>query len=195
MKQPYIIITILVILILILFNYNDMTENFITYYNLGYDQRYCKSCDDKSILNCGSCNNCGICVQGNISKCVSGDIDGPENNNDKCNQWIYGSNYINKYNSYTIPDSYSIPNYYTPYYYDMFYPPYYYDGLYYGGGSGNSSNRIYNHRNKQHVVRNKLKDMRNKSKDMINKPKDVVNKLKDMKNEIINNRNNGRGKR
>jgi hypothetical protein len=140
MNHKYIFIVIIILIIIYLYKHNE--EYFITYYddNLGFDQRYCKSCDDKTILNCGECNNCGICIQGNISKCISGDIDGPSNKV-KCDKWIYGSNNSINYVAPRVPFYY---NYYYPYYFDMFYPPYYYDGIYYSRGYSRGYNRGYN---------------------------------------------------
>jgi len=132
MKHTYIIILIIIILLLLLVSHK---ENYITYINSS--QRYCKSCDDINITDCGDCVNCGICVNGNSAVCVSGDMDGPLDA--KCEKWIYGSSLNNYYDNitYTVPYYYG---YYYPLYNDMFYPPYYYDGLY----TPHRYNRSYN---------------------------------------------------
>jgi hypothetical protein len=120
--NKYIIIFILFIIVIILLK--DSDEKFASlYYN-----RYCSNCNLKSILNCGECFNCGICIKDNISTCESGDIDGPESK--KCDKWIYNSNINSElyYNYYP---------YYYPYYYN-----YYYDYPYY---RSNYSRRNHNH--------------------------------------------------
>jgi hypothetical protein len=159
----FIILIIIILLLIILYNFNDINnkEKFISYipsYNTyNYDQRYCKNCNEKSVLDCGSCYNCGICVKNNISTCKSGDIDGPENDVD-CDQWIYG-NFTNR--SY-FPYYY---NYYYPYYYDMFYPPYYYDGLYYNTTYNYPSHEIRDikyKRNNKHYDRNDRNDRKDR---------------------------------
>lgn len=115
MNKYIIIFIIIVFLVILLRNHN---ENFPYYYNTFdisdmYDRRYCKDCNSRSILNCGNCFNCGICIKDNISTCESGDIDGPDTKH--CDKWIYNSNKV-------------IYDYYNPYYYN----PYYYNHYYYG---------------------------------------------------------------
>jgi len=121
MNKYIISLVIFIIVLIFLYNYK---ENYVSYvnpnlgsYTMRYDQRYCKSCKDRSILDCGNCYNCGICVKDNVAKCVDGDADGPDDA--VCDQWVFGGNLT----SSRVP-------YFYGYYYDMFYPPYYYDGLY-----------------------------------------------------------------
>jgi hypothetical protein len=119
MDKYIIILVVLFIMLICLYNYK---ENYVSYpyvgtYTMRYDQRYCKSCKDRSILDCGNCYNCGICVKDNVAKCVDGDANGPDDA--VCDQWVFGGNLT----SSRVP-------YFYGYYYDMFYPPYFYDGLY-----------------------------------------------------------------
>jgi hypothetical protein len=144
------VVIIFVLLIILLFIIHNSKEKFFSYFGPANNidsYRYCDSCDKKTTYECSECINCGVCVNGNVSKCINGDRDGPsKDNQEKCEQWIYGDNNINNYATTYIQPVY-------PYYYDMFYPPYYYDGLYYGSGS--SGNSTYNSRR---YFRNKHRD-------------------------------------
>ena len=139
MNNKYIIVgVIMFVLFVILFN---TKEKYVTY----YDQRYCKACNEKSVLDCGTCNNCGICITNNdnqtVSKCVSGDKDGPSDA--KCDTWVYGANINPVNNINNIPSVPYYYNYYYPFYNDMFYPPFYYDGLYNTGYNSTYNRRHY----------------------------------------------------
>ena len=154
MKYTYIIILIIMLIIILLLASHK--ENYISY--IDRSQRYCKSCDEKNILDCGECTNCGICVNGNSATCTSGDMDGPTDA--QCEKWIYGSALNNYYNdiTYTVPYYY---NYYYPLYNDMFYPPYYYDGLYTPRRYNRTYNRTYDTRR---VFKNKPRNRKDKIK-------------------------------
>jgi hypothetical protein len=104
----YIIVFLIIVGLIILLR--KQNENYVTFYSpfkSMYNQRYCSDCKSKSILTCGDCFNCGICVKNNVSTCESGDITGPDSMS--CDQWIYNTNEV----AY---------NYYVPYYYDYYYP-------------------------------------------------------------------------
>ncbi len=161
MNRKAIIFILIVILIFVILK---SKEQFITYYGPANNIdsfRYCKSCEEKTTFECNNCINCGVCVTGNVSKCISGDQDGPENKSNKCEQWIYGDNNISNYVS-----TYVHPIY--PYYYDIFYPPYYYDGLYYGRGSTYNSRPYFKNKHgnhDRHDKRNGGRDGSNRNRD------------------------------
>ncbi len=152
MNRVVIIFILLIILLFIIYN---SKENFFTYFGPANNidsYRYCDSCDKKTTYQCSECINCGVCVNGNVSKCISGDKDGPgKDNEEKCEQWIYGDNNINNYATTYIQPVY-------PYYYDMFYPPYYYDGLYYRGNSTYNSRPYFRNKHRNHDRRDRKRD-------------------------------------
>lgn len=168
MNKYIIILIILFIILIFLYNYKEkyVSYPYVGTYTMRYDQRYCKSCKDRSILDCGSCYNCGICVKDNVAKCVDGDADGPDNA--VCDQWIFGGNLT----SSRVP-------YFYGYYYDMFYPPYYYDGLY------NRRNRRNRRNRPRRYLTNRTKYSRprgytNKTEDNIKRTRETSSRTKDV---------------
>jgi len=166
--NKYIIIFLIIVFLVVLLR--NQYENFPYYFNTfdNYDRRYCKNCNSKSILDCGNCYNCGICIKDNISTCESGDIDGPDTK--QCDKWIYNSDQIivNSYNQY-YNQYYN--RYYNPYnnpyynrYNNPYYNPYYYNRNYYG------YNDYPYYRTKLNRSRsNKNRSNKNKSNKTINK--------------------------
>jgi len=122
MNKYIIMFLIIFFLVILLRNYNENFPYYFNTYNL-YDRRYCKNCNSRSILNCGECFNCGICIKDNISSCESGDID--ESEKKQCDKWIYNSDIFINYNPYYYNSQYN------PYYYNSYYNPYY-NPYYYG---------------------------------------------------------------
>ena len=54
----------------------------------------CRNCDNLTYIDCINCKNCGFCIdQRGFGKCVSGNINGPNDKLD-CMQWNFGDNTI-----------------------------------------------------------------------------------------------------
>jgi hypothetical protein len=55
--------------------------------------QFCRTCEGKTLNQCTSCFNCGLCVDSNgNSSCIGGDYKGPYNY-EKCARWYSGDGF------------------------------------------------------------------------------------------------------
>lgn len=82
--QRVIIIVLFCVCIMIYFKWRE------SFYVFPTNISNCMNCEFKNHQTCRECNNCGYCTNTNgESHCVSGDINGP-NLNENCISWEYG---------------------------------------------------------------------------------------------------------